>query len=53
MKTCKIINLPNLIGPRTGRPNLNRYYPSRKRLLAADRPVGRKARRVRTTAQGG
>jgi hypothetical protein len=50
MKTCKITFGANFIRPRQGRPNLNRYYPSRKRLLAMGKQIGRKAKRVRATA---
>jgi hypothetical protein len=49
-RTCKIIILPNIIKQREGRPSVNRYHPSRKRLLAADKRVGRKARRQLATA---
>jgi hypothetical protein len=49
--TCKIIFGPNFIEPRQGRPNVNRYHPSRKRLLVLGKQVGRKAKRVaRATA---
>ncbi len=49
--TCKITFGQNFIKPRKGRPNVNRYRPSRKRLLALGKQVGRKAKRVvRATA---
>jgi len=48
-RTCKITFGKNTVPQRRGRPDYNRYYPSRKRLLAEERPVGRKARRVRAT----
>lgn len=49
-KTCKISFGRNFIAQRQGRPDYNGYHPSRKRLLALGRPVGRKARRVRATS---
>jgi hypothetical protein len=49
-RTCKIIFGKNTVPQREGRPDYNGYHPSRKRLLALGRPVGRKARRVRATA---
>jgi len=49
-RTCKITNGPPAVPQRQGRPDHNGYHPSRKRLLALGRPVGRKARRVRATA---
>jgi hypothetical protein len=49
-RTCKITNGPNTVAQREGRPDHNGYHPSRKRLLAQGRPVGRKARRVRATS---
>lgn len=44
-RTCKIIFLPNEVPQRKGRPHINRWFPSRKRLLEAGRQVGRKAQR--------
>ena len=44
-RTCRITFLANEIPQREGRPNFNRYRPSRKRLLAAGLQVGRKANR--------
>ena len=49
-RTCKITNGANFLKKREGRPDHNGYHPSRKRLLALGRPVGRKARRVRATS---
>lgn len=45
-RTCKITRGANSVSHRQGRPDYNRYYPSRKRLLALGKPVGRKARRT-------
>ena len=45
-RTCKITNGPPAVPQRQGRPDYSRYYPSRKRLLALGRQVGRKARRT-------
>jgi len=50
MNTCKIILGKNFVSQRQGRPNLNRYRPSRKRLLALGKRVGRKAKRVLATS---
>ena len=44
-RTCKIIFGRNFVPQRDGRPHVNRWFPSRKRLLAAGLQVGRKANR--------
>lgn len=50
-RTCKITNGPPFVSQRKGRPHINRWFPSRKRLLRAGRQVGRKsARRLPTAA---
>ena len=45
LRTCKITFGRNFVKQREGRPHVNRWFPSRKRLLAAGLQVGRKANR--------
>jgi len=50
LRTCKITNGENFVPQRRGRPSYNGYHPSRKRLLALGKRVGRKARRMAATS---
>lgn len=49
-RICRITFGENFVPQREGRPHINRWFPSRKRLLALGKYVGRKARRRTSVA---